>query len=283
MFGPSLDSSVVEVNVNSNRTVASILLPWLGTTIVIHRYANHLGIVIYMPADMAELDKGLCGVGCSKDSQIDAVEDIKGYCNSSQESSMLGCKSKSSLLNDLQDPELRDQYLMACQIDVLNSQAYDVISVMSAVVTTCKLLPNDNELPVELSSGSASGSGSGEPRSGQNDLLPTVPPSQKLNCTHLSGQSPSVQSLAEPDMDVDLSKLSGPCGPHEPKADALRECGMFTYSHLRPFNSPTIQTPSLPGTWVLLEYGDLLVQVKGVADPTSPAFTKLEAVRVHEM
>ena len=49
---------------------------------------------------------------------------------------MLSCKNFTNL-----------DYHMACQFDVLNSQEYNAIPIISAIVTTCKLLPdfNDNQ------------------------------------------------------------------------------------------------------------------------------------------
>lgn len=264
-----------EVNVNSDRTAATILLPWMATTLVIHRYAQHLGIVVHMPVEMAESDSGLCGEGCSSDNQIDPDDYINNYCPSNQESSMLGCMSKPSLLSDFQGSTLQEQYLMACQLDVLNSLSYDVISVMSAIVTTSKLLPNNDEQSMDLS-----GSGT-EAQPTSSTAVPSTSPQATpppLDCTHLSNTSPDVQILPEPVTQLDPNSLTGLCASHEPKAGALRQCGMFTYSHLRPFNSDSIQTPFLPGTWVLLQYEGLLVEVTGEVDPTSSVFTKLAEV-----
>ena len=153
-------SNSVEVYVNANRTTASILLPWLGTTIVIYRHANNLGIVIEMPTAMAELDKGLCRLGCSEGSLIDAAEHINGYCRSNQESAMLGCKSLSNLY-----------YRTACQFDVLNSEKYDAASVISAIVTACKLLYQNDDV------------------SGPIDQSPTVDPTYISTVPETSGSS----------------------------------------------------------------------------------------------
>ena len=132
-FHPDTKSSSVEVNVNSDRTVASIALPWLDPVIVIYRYANNLGIAIEMPTEMAELDKGLCRSSCPEDSLLDAAEHIHGYSLSDQESAMLSCKGFTNL-----------DYRTACQFDVLNSKEYNIISVISALATTWKQLPDFN-------------------------------------------------------------------------------------------------------------------------------------------
>ena len=90
---------------------------------------------------MAELDEGFCRLGCSEASLIDAAEHINGHCPSNRESAMLSCKSFSN-----------PDYRMACQFDVLNSRKYNVIPVISAVATTCKLRPDFNDNPDILDS-----------------------------------------------------------------------------------------------------------------------------------
>ena len=67
-------------------------------------FNDHVDILDRPVIEMAESDRGLCGLGCSEGSLIDAAEYIIRYSNCNRESAMPRCKSNSD-------------YLTACQFE----------------------------------------------------------------------------------------------------------------------------------------------------------------------
>lgn len=63
-------SNGTELFLNSNHTSAYVKIPWISTTIAIHKLAEYIGVVVQSPASVANESVGLCSLGCPDHSKL---------------------------------------------------------------------------------------------------------------------------------------------------------------------------------------------------------------------
>lgn len=97
-------------------------------------------------------------------------------------------------------------------------------------------------------------------------------------------QCPSVPPFSPLDSGTVLESADITPEPHscrmEPAPVTMRQCSMFTYSHLRPFEGyrSGLETCTVPGQWYLINHPELSVIVESEAVPDSTTLTQLTMV-----
>jgi len=104
---------------NDNSTSAYIRIPWINTTIAIHKLAGHIGVVIQSPASVASKSVGLCSLGCPDHSKLSILDSID-YVEDCAQEAIIACSINNLRLSDILVGQ-QDQYLHKCIFDVLQS------------------------------------------------------------------------------------------------------------------------------------------------------------------
>ena len=130
----------LEFHINPNKTMASILAPWLNLTLIIRRHHNYLSIVMQMPADLLDSSEGLCHTGCANHTQNNINNLKQSSCNHDVFLSLRGCIG-AGLLNVIpSESQLSLLLTHICQFDVLKNLTYSVLSILKAVANDYILL-----------------------------------------------------------------------------------------------------------------------------------------------
>lgn len=130
----------VELNLNRNKTVVSIIVPWLGLTAIIRRHNSHLSIVIQMPAKLAAESEGLCTTDAPTHSKYDANEVANQNCNASDYgiatqacgTNFIGIVSQQTVLT----------YSYSCIYDILQAASYELLPLYLAIWRDLEALPS---------------------------------------------------------------------------------------------------------------------------------------------
>lgn len=86
-----------------------------------------------------------------------------------------------------------------------------------------------------------------------------------------------VSTPSAADYSPGLSLVGALCKKHD--YHALRQCSLFTYSHLRQFNG-SASSCLLPGSWYLLKHKDVSIEVSGkIKSNGYGLFTGLDKVK----
>ena len=138
----------IDFTIDDNRTVATILAPWLNLTIVVTKYDGYLGVVLRMAADLGFGSEGLCSNSCPAHSVMD-IEAFKknSSCSHDANSALYGCTINTDLNSVLEGAVERTDlisipFIKVCQFDVLQSLSYGVMSFMRAIADQYSILPN---------------------------------------------------------------------------------------------------------------------------------------------
>ena len=138
----------IDFHVNQNRTVASILAPWLNLTVIVRKHDDMLGVVLRMPADIARNADGLCSTQCPSHS-VHNINSFKARkCVEDANSALYACTFNADLYKILHGASRTDQISLIpifsdiCSFDVLNSLSYSVLSFMKAIAKDYRLLPD---------------------------------------------------------------------------------------------------------------------------------------------
>ena len=139
----------IDFNINEDRTIATILAPWLNLTIVITKYGDNLGVVLRMPADLGRGAEGLCSSSCPSHASLDEVDSVKEEsCYHDTNSALYGCAITADLYSILSGQvgddvhTISEPFVETCQFNVLQSLSYSVLSFLRAIAKQYSLLPN---------------------------------------------------------------------------------------------------------------------------------------------
>lgn len=103
-----------------------------------------------------------------------------------------------------------------------------------------------------------------------------TPTSTPLTCSNkLPNKIVSSQPAPNAHYKPALSLVNVLCDPHH--HNALRQCSMFTDSHVRHFDG-SFQTCTLPGSWYLLHHPDVTIEVTGGTKNASSVYTNIDKV-----
>jgi hypothetical protein len=129
----------LEFTVDSSRTTASILAPWINTTIVLRRILGYLSIVVQMPASLAFQSYGLCHIGCPIHTQHNINVELSRYCTPIYNPAINFCGINATLINS--GPSSLN-LVNACTFDILKSKTYKPPHLYRNMIEDYKALPN---------------------------------------------------------------------------------------------------------------------------------------------
>lgn len=146
-FPSTFEDGTTEVNgleliLNSNGTTAYIRIPWISTTIGIHKLAGHIGVVIQSPTSVANESIGVCSFGCPAHSKVTVSkvvdQDLSGDCTKQAYSV---CSINDFAI--LRPQTVGESYFDKCLFDVLKSNNSNSSWITLAMVNSLNLLGPD--------------------------------------------------------------------------------------------------------------------------------------------
>ena len=164
-----------------NGSLATLLAPWLNTSIVIRRAFGYLMVSLQVPEPLsrASMADGLCSTGCpSHTLSVTHPSALAAGCFSVQQTALIHCVN---LYNMMPAKLLKPGSNQACGYDLLNTYDISLLKLHSAYIQDSLLLGDKTDNPVDT------------------PIPPSVPPA------HLT-LSPSIQ---EPETD-DLPQATQP-------------------------------------------------------------------------
>ena len=107
---------------------------------------------------------------------------------------------------------------------------------------------------------------------------PSTPPPSACSLSSNRPTSLNAMDIATviPDDPPTMHIIVASCPNRVPRA--LRQCSLYTHSHLRQWGSSEIHTCSLPGSWYMIKHRDVTVEVTGTAENAQSSFTRLTKV-----
>lgn len=135
----------IDFHCDKNKTVATILVPWLNLTIIIRHQGDLLSIVLRMPTDLSDNADGLCVTDCPAYTQNNISDFFSESCFHDFNSALFGCSINAGLFQITPEiapnfPDIRDSFVEKCQFDVLQSVSYSPLSLIKAIANDYKLL-----------------------------------------------------------------------------------------------------------------------------------------------
>ena len=135
----------IDFHYDKNKTVATILVPWLNLTIIIRHQGDLLSIVLRMPTDLSDSADGLCVTDCPVHTQNNINDFFSESCGFDLNSALYGCNFNAGLFKITPDlapnvPNIRERFVQKCRFDVLQSVSYSPLSLIKAIANDYKLL-----------------------------------------------------------------------------------------------------------------------------------------------
>lgn len=128
----------LDFNINKDRSIVSIVAPWLNLTIVITKHKEYLGVVLRMPIDLAKNSEGLCSNKCPSHSVLSTSFDNE-TCYHDTNSALFSC-SENAGLRESRAPSF---FVDICQFDVVYSLSYNnILSFLKSIALQFSLLGN---------------------------------------------------------------------------------------------------------------------------------------------
>ena len=157
---PGLNEQLLTV---TNGTVATIIAPWINTTIIIHRSQDYLSVTLQVPEPLTRSSDitGLCSEGCPTGFEVsDTDVEVTDYmCADNRLSVLVMC-----LTLDLTLPPVGSMtYTKLCAYDILLTHNLDLLSLYFALNEDALMLPDVIEFevttsPTEITTSSSSSS-----------------------------------------------------------------------------------------------------------------------------
>lgn len=139
------DSSLLSLTVE-NQTVATLLAPWINTSIIIHRIDGYLSVTIQVPEPLAREDDvtGLCSDGCVAALQVsDDLPEYKKMCLQNYISASVMC-----LALGIPTPRSDGQlYPQLCSYDIALTHDSTLLSLYQALGEDANRLPDITQIP----------------------------------------------------------------------------------------------------------------------------------------
>ncbi|XP_019849579.1 PREDICTED: uncharacterized serine-rich protein C215.13-like [Amphimedon queenslandica] len=132
--------SPLEVNVDSSKTTASILAPWLNLTVVIRKEGEHLSVVLRLPADLVDESEGLCQTGCPSFMHYETSQIRSQSCSNDSWNALIQC-SRFLLNFDPRNTAQSATLTQLCQTDVIYTNTYSIISLYRGIAQDLLALP----------------------------------------------------------------------------------------------------------------------------------------------
>ena len=140
---PGLHLSVV------NGTLATIIAPWINTTIIIHRNQGYLSVTLQVPEPLSWATdvSGLCSDGFDVFLLSDTELELPGYqCLTNRANVSIMCLSLHLSL----PPVGTVTYSDLCVYDILSTHNLSLLSLYSALNNDALLLPDVTEIFIDL-------------------------------------------------------------------------------------------------------------------------------------
>ena len=129
-----------------NKTVASIVAPWINTTIIIHQADKHLSVSLQVPEPLSRANEvtGLCSEGCPPSFQpLPKEMELKWYgCTDNRYEVSVMCL----VLGLAIPPSGTTTYSDLCLYDILKTHDLSLLSLYSALNQDALLLPDVTEI-----------------------------------------------------------------------------------------------------------------------------------------
>ena len=227
--------SMLQMNIDPNGTVVTLLAPWINTTIVIRRHADLLAVTLQVPGHLSFESDGLCR-SCPAHAyfSMDQFESDSYSCADESLNALLHC---FAFANDLQfNDVINSSYTQMCKYSLFqwNSSDFDMLSFYKAVFEDAKLLHNYGNVPrrnfglVEL--GGSNGAGiindSCSPPTHSNDTTDPIDTTDRATTTSTedSGRrttpqhSNTEQFVSATDTKINTKKVSSAIHSHQRQA-----------------------------------------------------------------
>lgn len=149
--GSSSSSGALQLTVDANGTVASLLATWLNTTIVLRQYAGYLSVTIQLPGLQAFESEGLCR-GCPPHTHLDMTQTLamnRQSCVQQSNIATFECFTKGGVTG-FGDLVHNASYIDMCRFDVLKAENLDILSLVNAAVRDATVLPPVGFVPSPL-------------------------------------------------------------------------------------------------------------------------------------
>jgi len=119
------NSDGLQLFVNSNKTSAYLKVPWINTTVAVHKLAGFIGVVILSPQIIADESVGLCSLGCPDHSKF-LIEDVPSqrYSDSCRQEAIKACSINEFVVlgeSSSSSSTTDDFYIDRCLFDALKS------------------------------------------------------------------------------------------------------------------------------------------------------------------
>ena len=143
--------SRLQMNIDPDDTVVTLLATWINTTIVIRRHADLLAITLQVPGHLAFESDGLCR-GCPAHTYVNVTHFLDRilYSNCIDESNYATFHCFFSFANIEEFSDIINiTYSDTCKYSLWrgNSSNFDVLSLLIAVSEDAKLLPSYGNIP----------------------------------------------------------------------------------------------------------------------------------------
>ena len=149
--GSSSSGGALQLTVDANGTVASLLATWLNTTIVLRQYAGYLAVTIQLPGLQAFESEGLCR-GCPSHTHLDMSQALamnQQSCVEQNNIAAINCFTKGGVTG-FGDLVRNASYTDMCRFDVLKAENLNILSLVNATVRDATALPPVGFVPSPL-------------------------------------------------------------------------------------------------------------------------------------
>lgn len=143
------DSSLLKLTVE-NQTAATILAPWINSSIIIRRIDGYLSVTIQVPEPLAREDDvtGLCSIGCAADFQVSdddfELPEYRHRCPQNRVDSSIMCLSLG-ITPPLQT-ESDTLYPQLCTYDLMLTHDTNLLSLYWALGEDAERLPDVTQI-----------------------------------------------------------------------------------------------------------------------------------------
>lgn len=169
-----------------NQTVATILAPWINTTIIIHRIDGYLSVTIQVPESLARKNDvtGLCSDGCGAGLQVsDVLPEYQQRCPHNYLSTSVMCLALG--ITPPRQTESGPLYSQLCSYDLMLTHDDTLLSLYQALGEDATRLPDITQITTDTTP-------TDTPTS---DDTPRSPGSVILNTEGLVNSSPQLSPL----------------------------------------------------------------------------------------
>lgn len=134
---------------NTNGTSVYIRIPWISTTVAIHKLGRQIGLVIQSPESVANQSLGLCSLGCPEHSKVTISEVVnRDPTSSCTREAYLACGINAFAIVQLKTEG--EIYYEKCIFDVLQSNHSNSAWMSLAMVNSWHLLGPTSADPDDL-------------------------------------------------------------------------------------------------------------------------------------